>query len=330
MMNLIVLTSFLFTAPHNAIAADWTAGSQDIIHTIAEVRSRLIAPVVVGRDAGGMLILKGEDCAIIEIQVKALARWKLRLNEPAPETVTCRCSAADCQAGISSVTPAFINLTHGTRARRWGPNCWNTVLVASKILEASSFTSPEEMSYWMKSPLCRVLRAGETPQPGDIIAIRDQAEQELHAFINLTEGLSFSKNNFMAAAPFALQNPEAVYREYPVPAGCRQPGHPASCPIHTDFFRCITAEDYRPLSGPPPTAEYAQAEAKVFEVERAVDHLVFHWESDPAFRSRAEVVLAASRKSLIPLRALARSRTGLVWTALALRIDAILHQIELI
>jgi hypothetical protein len=328
-VNLILLL-LLAAAPRCAFAEDWADGSSVFARALEEVRSRAHDPVTVVRDEAGMLVLSGENCAILETQVSALAQWKTRLDEPAPATVACRCTAGACRAAITSVTPGFVNRTHGTRAGRWGPNCWNTALVASKILEESSFTAPEEMTYWMKSPLCRSLRAGEAPRPGDIIAIRDQAEQEIHAFIHLTDELSFSKNYLTAAAPFALQNPSDVYREFPVPEECRKPGHPASCPAHADYFRCVTMESYLPLSGPPPSAEYVQTETKVFEVERAVDYLVFHWESGAAFRGRADAILSASTKSLLPLRVIARGRTGLVWTALALRIDGILHQIELI
>lgn len=329
-MNLLLLL-LLAAAPPRAFAEDWADGSSVFARALEVVSSRERDPVAVVRDEAGMLVLKGENCALLEKQAAALAQWKTRLNEPAPASVACRCSAGGCQAWISSVTPGFVNRTHGTRARRWGPNCWNTALVASKILEESSFTAPEEMTYWMKSPLCRSLRAGEAPRPGDIIAIRDQAEQEIHAFIHLTDALAFSKNYLTAAAPFALQNPSDVYQEFPVPEECRKPGHPAaSCPAHADYFRCVTMEAYLPLSGPPPSAEYVQTETKVFEVERAVDYLVFHWQSGPEFRGRADGILAASAKSLLPLRALARGRTGLAWTALALRIDGILHQIELI
>jgi hypothetical protein len=329
-VKLIPLLAALLAAgvPCRALADDWAEGSR--IFALA-LEARVRPPVEVVREPDGSLLLTGADCSILEKQVAALARWKVGLNEPAPGRVSCRCTAERCRASITSVTPGFVNRTHGTRAGRWGPNCWNTALVASKILEESSFTAPEEMTYWMKSPLCRSLQAGEPPRPGDIVAIRDQAEQEIHAFIHLTDELAFSKNYLTAAAPFALQNPEDVYREFPVAEACRKPGHPAgACPAHADYFRCVTMEDYLPLLSAPPSKEYLETEAKVFEVERAVDYLVFHWEAGPAFRGRADATLAASTKSLLPLRDIARGRTGLIWTALALRIDGILHQIQLI
>jgi hypothetical protein len=325
------LLLFSAAAAPNSFAEDWADGASVFARALEEVRSRAHDPVTIVRDAAGTLVIGGESCALLEKQVAALAQWKSRLGEPAPATVACRCSAGGCQASISSVAPDFVSRTHGTRAGRWGPNCWNTALVASKILEMSSFTAPEEMTYWMKSPLCRSLRAGEAPRAGDIIAIRDQSEQEVHAFIHLTDELSFSKNYLAAAAPFALQNPSDVFQEYPVPEECRKPGHPAaSCPAHADYFRCVTMEAYLPFSGPPPSAEYVQIEAKVFEVERAVDRLVFNWERDAAFRGRADAILASAARALLPLRDVSRARTGLLWEALALRIDGILRQIELI
>ena len=289
------------------------------------------AQVAVERGADGVLVLSGADCPTLERQAAALADWRSRLHESPGSHDLCRCEGAACSLRVSSVAPDFVNLTHGTKAGRWGPNCWNTALVSNKILSASSFTSPEEMTFWMKSPLCRALRQGESPRPGDIIAIRDQAGEEVHGFVYLTEELSFSKNYLTAAAPFALQSPDAVYQEFPVPQECRAPGSSGpGCASRSDYFRCSTIGDYQSSMNPAPDQDYLRAAASVSSAEKSLSELILRWKTDPELRGRAAEILASSKEELLPVRELARTRSGLLWDALVLRIDSLLHQIDLI
>ena len=289
------------------------------------------APVAVSRGADGALILSGADCAVLERQAAALADWRGRLHEGAASADFCRCEADTCSLRIASAAPEFVNLMHGIRAGRWGPNCWNAALVSNKILSAPGFTSPAEMTFWMRSPLCRALRAGETPRPGDIIAVRDRAGEEVHGFVYLTEELAFSKNYLTAAAPYALQSPEEVYKEFPVPAECRKPGASApGCPAYADHFRCSPREDYLQSAPGLPDKDYPEAAAAVSAAEGAISWLVLRWRTDPELQSGAAEILAAQEKILLPARELARNRSGLLWRALELRADSLLHQISLI
>ena len=313
-VKLIILPLVMLAAMFHPAAAD-------------EPRS----PVTADRGADGAIVLSGADCPTLERQAAALADWRSRLHESAGAREVCRCEAGTCSLKVSSAAPDFVNLTHGTKAGRWGPNCWNTALVSNKILSAPSFTSPEEMTFWMKSPLCRALREGEAPRPGDIIAIRDQAGEEVHGFVYLTEELSFSKNYLTAAAPFALQSPEAVYQEFPVAAECRAPGTSApGCAARSDYFRCSTLGDYQSSMNPAPDQDYLRAAASVSSAEKSLSELILRWKTDPELRGRAAEILASSKEELLPVRELARTRSGLLWDALVLRIDSLLHQIDLI
>jgi hypothetical protein len=288
-------------------------------------------PVNVTRDADGTLSLSGAACAALKRQASALSAWRSRLHETAGSPEACVCAGEVCSLKVSGAAPDFVNLFHGVKAGRWGPNCWNTALVSNKILAAPGFTSPEEMAFWMKSPLCRALGGGELPRPGDIIAIRDQAGEEMHGFVYLTSELSFSKNYLTAAAPYALQSPEEVYQEFPVEPACRLPGNPApGCAARSDYFRCSSLADYLPSSGLPADADYAGTAASVMAAEKSVSDLVLRWKTDPELKARAPQILAAAAAALTPARSLAANRPGLLWTALTLRIDSLLHQISLI
>ncbi|HNT97782.1 MAG TPA: hypothetical protein PKK31_05915 [Elusimicrobiales bacterium] len=272
-------------------------------------------------------MLRGPDCALLQKQAAALSDWRVRLGEPAGRPGLCGCRAGACELRLEDAAPDFVALRHGTRAGRWGPNCWNAALVASGILAAPRFTSPEEMTFWMASPYCRALGAGETPLPGDIIAVRDRDGAEVHGFIHLTEELSFSKNYLTAAAPYELQSPEAVYAEFPVPQACRPPGRaPAACPARSEYFRCS-----RPgRQDLPDEPVYAATEAAVSRAESELSGLALRWKTDPELKARAAEILDSAKQILAPARAEAEARAEFRWRALLLRIDSLLHQVSLI
>jgi hypothetical protein len=286
--------------------------------------------VAVARGDDGALYVSGADCGLLGRQAAALAAWRRDLREAAAPPEACACADGACSLKITGAAPDLVNAMHGVKAGRWGPNCWNTALVADKILSAPSFTSPEEMSFWMASPVCRALAAGEAPRPGDIIAIRGQAGDEVHGFIYLTPELSFSKNYLTAAAPYALQSPEDVYAEFPVAPDCRLPGSGAACAARSDYFRCSTLQDYLASANIPQDQEYAKAAAAVAGAEKDLSDLVLRWKIDPDLKARAPEILAASQAALLPVKAQAAGRPGLLWQALSLRVDSLLHQISLI
>ncbi len=290
----------------------------------------LRAAVSVGRDGDGALLLSGADCGTLERQAAALGAWRTRLHEETGATGVCRCAGETCELRVASVAPDFVNRMHGVKAGRWGPNCWDTALVSDKILSAPSFTSPEEMAFWMKSPLCRAVGVREVPRPGDIIALRDQAGEEVHGFIYLTEELSFSKNYLTVAAPYALQSPDDVYAEFPVDKECRNPGSSAACAVRSDYFRCSTLQDYLATANLPADVDYPGAAAVVSEAERTISDIAMRWKTNPEIQNNAQAVLASKKEALLPVRDLSSRHSGLLWTALTLRIDSLLHQIDLI
>lgn len=294
---------------------------------VTALAASAFAQVSVDRSHEGGLVLRGPACALLQKQAAALSDWRIRLGEPAGRPGICGCLSGVCELRLEGSAPDFVALRHGTRAGRWGPNCWNAALVVSGMLAAPRFTSPEEMSFWMDSPYCRVLGSGETPLPGDIIAVRDRDGAEVHGFIHLTAELSFSKNYLTAAAPYELQSPEAVYAEFPVPQDCRRPGQAASfCPVRADYFRCSRPGQQDFQDEPV----YAATEAAVGRAESELSELVLRWKTAPELKARAAEILDSAKKTLVPARVEAEARAEFRWRALLLRIDSLLHQVSLI
>lgn len=284
------------------------------------------AQVTAERGTAGELLLTGPDCASLAAQAWALTAWAAALGETPGSAGLCACSGTSCSLEVAAAAPAFAASMHGVKAGRWGPNCWNAALTANGLLAAPRFTSPDEMTFWTASPACRALAADEEPRPGDVIAIREASGEEVHGFVYLTPELSFSKNYLTAAAPYALQPPEAVYAEFPVKESCRRPGAGPACARRSDYFRCRRAA----VPAAPADPVYAAAEASAAAAEKALSELALRWKTDPELRARAPEILAAAGESLRLARAAALGRGGFHWRALLLRTESLLHQVSLI
>ncbi|AFY01281.1 hypothetical protein Bdt_1586 [Bdellovibrio bacteriovorus str. Tiberius] len=158
-----------------------------------------------------------------------------------------------CNFDITDCVPEHVVKYHGATPEVDGPNCWNLSLVMSNILPSMRYSTPEEMNFYMRPPLCRALKDGEKKEPGDVGAIRQIAgvgkTNEYHGFIYIDEKIAYSKNGFSSMAPYALQTLDKVYKTYEVPnkQECRQNvinAKSSKCGQAVAFYRCDSMENY--------------------------------------------------------------------------------------
>ncbi len=195
----------------------------------------------------GEIHLQSSDCATLRNQAKALNQWD-KHQVTAIQISPCHCEKGVCDLNVNSVVPHWIREKQGTCSAFDGPNCWNSSLVSSGILPHLRYTSPEEMSFWLSSPLCQERKENEPVQPGDIIAIRTGKTEEVHGFINLTPELAFSKNGYAQGTLYQLQSPNNVFAVYDVPPNCRRvykaPTENLKCQNYANYFKCDSIDSY--------------------------------------------------------------------------------------
>lgn len=192
----------------------------------------------------GKVFLVGSDCNVLNNEGKALSEWTKSVKEDVRDT-SCRCKKNVCKKEVSSMLPDFAESYQFKHMPTDGPNCWNATLVAAKIVPQLRYTSDMEMNFWMHSPLCRERKPNEASAPGDIIAIRDWEQGEVHGFVHLSDNLSFSKNGFSKESPYSIQDPNVVFDIYEVPKNCRRKtGKDRSCKVYANYYTCKSMEDY--------------------------------------------------------------------------------------
>ncbi|WP_415061517.1 hypothetical protein [Bdellovibrio sp.] len=205
------------------------------------------------RKSKDRLLLRETNCEEGQEIVSSLAQWNLlaKTGKQCDTSAPGEIKKNYCQFDITDCVPDHVVKYQGATPQTDGPNCWNLSLVMSKILPALRYSSPEEMNFYMRPPLCRQLKDGEEKIAGDVGAIRQVKKDktpEYHGFIYISEKVAYSKNGFSRMAPYDLQSLDNVYEVYQVPRQeeCRKNEitEGATCDKAVAFFRCQSMDEY--------------------------------------------------------------------------------------
>ena len=192
--------------------------------------------------------LKGQSCASLKEEAENIRQWAASIGESTTEKVRCDCNAiakTNCVLDVKGIAPKILKQFQFKRPDISGPNCWNTSLVAAKILPHARYTTPEEMNYWMNSPLCKERDSMDEVRPGDVIAIRDKANGEVHGFTYLSNKMAFSKNGFHRSSPYTLQDTKGVFDVYGVAPECQKiTGTSDSCKMRGNIYKCESWDSF--------------------------------------------------------------------------------------
>ncbi|QDK42026.1 hypothetical protein DOM21_11325 [Bacteriovorax stolpii] len=213
---------------------------------------------------GEDIYLTGTDCNILNKESLALEEWSKKLKENTLKN-SCECANAICKKKVTAQLPQIVNTTQFEKPNASGPNCWNASLVAAKIIPQLRYSTPQEMSFWLKSPLCREKKSNEPLVPGDIIAILDKSSRQHHGFVYISENLSFSKNGFESDNPYSLQDPKKVFAKYQVKPKCERVDSKGACANHAKYYSCMSMEEYR--------SKNKSTDKKLHETIKAIGHI---------------------------------------------------------
>lgn len=191
------------------------------------------------------IYLTGNDCATLEKESKILEEWTKKLKENTNDINKCECAKSVCKKKVNALLPNIVNVTQFQKPQSSGPNCWNASLVAAKIIPQLRYSTPQEMSFWLQSPLCKEKKSNEALAPGDIIAILNKSGHQHHGFVYISENLSFSKNGVDSDNPYSLQDPKHVFAKYSVKPKCERTDKQGTCANHAKYYSCMSMDEYR-------------------------------------------------------------------------------------
>jgi hypothetical protein len=171
---------------------------------------------------------------------------------------------------VTNCVPDHVAKYAGKSPKLLGANCWNLAMVFKGILPALRYSTPDEMAFFMRSPLCRPLEPGEKRMAGDIGSIRakekalqyvpckpgigtqcdgDYSIGEYHAFIYISDNLVYEKDGY-GEYPYNIIDTKTLHSDdfYPVPdkPECRENQSKISdeCPRAMSYYRCSSMDSY--------------------------------------------------------------------------------------
>jgi hypothetical protein len=202
-----------------------------LISTFLPMRGH--AEVRVDQAPNGIVLLKG-PCAEVDVTIQALMAWTSKLGEQPSQGVKVA-NGSLCTSEISRALPAFVLESFGFQGLT-GPNCWNTTLRFHQMVSTARFSSGEELTDWMNSPLCRKLKETEHPEAGAIGAVRNQADREQHSFILITENFVFEKVGPSPTEPYQLISKRLALKEFESKLQSNE--------FHVDYYDCQTLSHF--------------------------------------------------------------------------------------
>jgi hypothetical protein len=237
------------------------------------------------RSQEGVTSLTGPSCQELTQQERFLRLWTLNVGEtPGPASVAVEnADHSLCSLVINNSVPSIVHLLQDFKTTFSGPNCWNTTLRLSRLIQLSRFSSAEEMSFWMTSPYCRELSKTEKPLPGDIIAIRGEkpnqpgAFDEIHGMIYLSDDLVFSKNTSSSMSPYGIQRANLVYQIFRTadPKCTKVQGRPEDCYRWVNHYRCTSSEKDQ-LDLEKENSDFSSLSGELKEIESQLSEYVMN------------------------------------------------------
>lgn len=120
------------------------------------------------------LELTAKTCEELLVEQSSMCEWKKKIDPNFIIPNTNKCTAlrnGQFKITISECLPTLAKSFQNKKLYHEGPNCWGTAMSFKALSPVPRFMWPEEMTYWMESPVCRKLNPGEVKLPGDIINI---------------------------------------------------------------------------------------------------------------------------------------------------------------
>jgi len=166
-------------------------------------------------------ILKAETCSVLNEQVSALEQWFIRrqLKTQKKEYPQCHCQGDLCELYIKDWLPLELKALLDNRTEERGFSCYQAALWGSGLWTRTLPVTQELFIQWLRSPACTLRTDPKTAQPGDIATVwlKDR-DTPIHAFIYLTEDLSFQKTGQYLGMPYEFV-PTSMAREVPYSFG---------------------------------------------------------------------------------------------------------------
>lgn len=184
--------------------------------------------------------LQSDSCETLYQEISNFEKLYLKYDKP-EAYIKPVCIESIRTVNIQGLIPQRMLHLLNQKPQYFGPNCWNSVLYINKATDHLRFVQPDEFQRTLPFLGCYKKDAKEL-EPGDIVRINDVTDEEQHAFIYISEKLSFTKNGPGTKASYEIVSTESILKEYDVDIKCMAPENRKSekCLAKVSVYSCDT------------------------------------------------------------------------------------------
>ena len=191
--------------------------------------------------------LQGDSCETLYKEIFQFEKLYVKYDKP-NAYIKPLCIDSIHTIAIQGLIPERMLQLLNQKPQYFGPNCWNSVLYVNKATDHMRFVLLDEFQRTLPFLGCYKKDVKEL-ETGDIVRLSDKNSEEQHAFIYISENLSFTKNGPGTKATYEIVNTESILKEYDVDMKCLTAENRKSekCLSKVSVYSCDlnTVEDQR-------------------------------------------------------------------------------------
>ena len=263
-IHLLVVTLFSVSANANVISAKAKSKIKD--------KAKTSSFVSVKESETGFQ-LEGDSCETLYKEIYQFDKLFVKYDRP-EAYIKPLCIESIRTVNIEGLIPKRMLTLLNLKPQYFGPNCWNSVLYVNQITDHLRFVQPDEFQRSLPFLGCYKKDVKEL-EVGDIVRINDRLSEEQHAFIFISENLSFTKNGPGTKAPYEIVSTESILKEYGVDSKCLTPEQSKS----EDCLSKVTVYDCNMKSVESQRYRFANdiLNTKLIEVEKKLEFVILNY-----------------------------------------------------
>ena len=230
--------------------------------------------------------LKGDSCETIYKEINQFDQLYVKYDRP-EAYIKPVCIESMRTVSIEGLIPERMLSLLKQKPQYFGPNCWNSVLYVNQATDHIRFVQPDEFQRSLPFLGCYKKDLKDLAT-GDIVRINDKKSEEQHAFVYISENLSFTKNGPETKASYQIVSTESILKNYDVDSECLLPEHSKSekCLAQVFIYSCdmgIVSQQRYKFSND-------EMNMKISDVEKRLEYIIINYRN-PQFNQQHKYIL---------------------------------------
>jgi hypothetical protein len=235
--------------------------------------------------------LSSDNCNELQLELNDILYLTSDYEKTPLKNITIDCSTSTNKLLLNRLVPKKIEDLLNTKPEYYGPNCWNSVLIANKLSPAVRYSSPEEYDKALRFYNCINKPLEQKLMPGDIIRLLDGRSDELHSFIFISPNISFTKNGPSTMARYEIARTQDIFMYYNIDSTCFYKTDRKINPLCANRIQVYDCQNI------PEINENTNLKQSLLEVEAQTSFLVLNYHQFKTKESRQSYIYELTQRT---------------------------------